>query len=244
MILLTALAVWSASQAPSPASRKPPVIDQIACAPLARPTPPAVGLRLLGGYVHGRLMFAPGDAVIVNAGSAQGVQAGQQFFVRRPITDNMTKRPKAGAIYGVHTAGWITVVEAKDSMAIATVTHACDEILEGDFLEAYAEPALPPPGEAGTPDFEHPGRIVMADERRQTGSPGVVMVMNRGTEQGVRAGQRLTIYRETLEGMGPILDLGRATVLRVGPQSALVRIDSSREALYVGDLVAIHRSTQ
>ena len=84
----------------------------------------------------------------------------------------------------------------------------------------------------------------MADERRETGSAGMLMVMNRGTEQGVKAGQRLTIYRETLDGLGPIIDLGRATVLTAGPQTSLVRIDSSREALYVGDFVAIHRTTQ
>ena len=84
----------------------------------------------------------------------------------------------------------------------------------------------------------------MADERRQTGYPGLVMLMNRGSDHGVRAGQTLTIYRETLNGQGPILDLGRATVLSVTPQSSLMRIDSSREAIYIGDLVAIHRITQ
>ena len=85
---------------------------------------------------------------------------------------------------------------------------------------------------------------MLADERRQTGYPGLVMLMNRGSEDGVRAGQALTIYRETLNGQGPIINLARATVLSVSPQSSLVRIDSSREAVYLGDLVAIHRITQ
>ena len=179
MILVMTLAIWSAAQAPSPAPVKPPVIDQIACGPLGLTAPPAAGLRLLGGYVHGRLMFAPGDAVVVNAGTSQGIQPGQQYFVRRLINDSLQKQPKVGAFYGVHTAGWVTVVDAKDSMAIAKVTHACDEILEGDFLEAYAEPVVPPPAETGTPDYQNPGRLVMGDERRQTGSAGVLMVINR-----------------------------------------------------------------
>jgi hypothetical protein len=67
--------------------------------------------------------------------------------------------------------------------------------------------------------------------------------MNRGSDHDVRAGQLLTIYRETLGGLGPILDVGRATVLRVSAQSSLIRIDSSREPVYLGDLVAIHRIT-
>ena len=244
MSLLFAFVLWSTAQALSPARAKPSFVDQIACAPMGLPAPPLAGLRVLGGYVHGRLMFAPGDALIVNAGTGQGIQPGQQYFVRRLVNDASKKQPKVGALYGIHTAGWITVVDAKENMAIATVTHACDGILEGDYLEPYVEPALPAPALAGTPDFAHPGRIVLADERRQSGYPGLVMVMNRGTDEDIRAGQALTIYRETLNGQGPIIDLGRATVVSVGPQSALVRIDSSREAVYVGDLVAIHRITQ
>ena len=71
------------------------------------------------------------------------------------------------------------------------------------------------------------------------------MLMNRGSDHGVRAGQRLTIYRETLGGQGPIVDVGRGDrAERRTPQSSLVRIDSSRDAIYLGDLVAIHRITQ
>lgn len=217
--------------------------DLIACAPLGLPAPPLAGLRVLGGYVHGRTMFGPGDALIVNAGTIQGLQRGQQYFVRRLINDASTKPPKVGALYGVHTAGWVTIVDAKDSTAVAAVTHACDGLMEGDYLEPYVEAALPSPTPGGTPDYEHPGRILLADERRQTGYPGLVMLMNRGSEAGVRAGQALTIYRETLNGQGPIIDVARATVLSASPRSSLVRIDSSREAVYLGDLVAIHRIT-
>jgi hypothetical protein len=220
---------------------KPGLLDQIACAPAGLPLPPIAGMRVLGGYIHGRIMFGPGDAVIINAGVGQGVQKGQQYFVRRLIHDASMKQPKIGALYGVHTAGWITVVDVKDSMAVATVTHACDSVLEGDYLEPYVSAVLPSPALGGRPDYDHPARIVLADERRQTGYPGLVMLMNRGSEDGVLAGQTLTIYRETLDGQGPIIDVGRGTVLTANPRSSLVRVDSSREAVYLGDLVAIHR---
>lgn len=232
-------------QAPSQAAApKPDIREQISCAPMGLPAPPLAGMRVLGGYVHGRIMFGPGDALIVNAGTSQGVQRGQQYFVRRPILDASTMPSKAAPLYGVHTAGWITIVDVKDTMAVASVTYACDGVLEGDYLEPYVDAVLPSPALSGTPDYEHPGRIVLADERRQTGYPGLAMLMNRGSDDGVRAGQALTIYRETLNGQGPIIDVGRATVLSVSPQSSLVRIDSSREAVYLGDLVAIHRITQ
>ena len=240
LLSILSLASQSAGAAAVPA---PDVLDQIACAPSAQPVPPLGSLRVLGGYIHGRIMFTPGDPVILNAGRVQGLQPGQQFFVRRHIVDRSTRQPKTGALYGVHTAGWLTVTDVKDRMSTATVTHACDAILEGDFLEPFVPPIGTPAAAAGTPDFAHPAQIVMADERRQTGYPGLVMVMNRGTESDVRAGQTLTIYRETLDGNGPVIEVGRGTVLSVAAQSAIVRIDSSREAVYVGDLIAIHRST-
>jgi len=242
--VLIALWMLSMPQAPAPAfSPTPDLFEQISCAPAGLPVPPLAGMRVLGGYVHGRIMYGPGDAVIINAGVSQGVQKGQQYFVRRLINDAYARQPKIGALYGVHTVGWLTVVDAKDSMAVATVTHACDAVVEGDYLEPYVRPVLPSPVLGGTPDYAHPGRIVMADERRQTGYPGLVMLMNRGTEDGVQAGQTVTIYRETLGGDGPIIDVGRAMVVSVSPRNALVRVDSSREAVYLGDLAAIHRIT-
>ena len=244
MTLLIALMIWSQPQAQSPAPNIAGLLERMACAPMGLPAPPVGALRVLGGNVHGRIMFGPGDAVILNAGTSQGVQRGQQYFVRRLVNDASKKQPKVGALYGVHTAGWVTVVDAKDTMAVAAVTHACDGILEGDYLEPYAAPVLPAVSLAGGPDFEHPGRIVLADEGRQTGYPGLVMLMNRGSDHAVRAGQLLTVYRETLKGQGPIVDLGRATVLAVTPQSSMVRIDSSRDVIYLGDFVAIHRITQ
>lgn len=241
-------ALWIASSslllAQEPlAVARPALFEQMACAPSGHPVPPLAGLMILGGYVPGRIMFGPGDAVIINAGTIQGLQRGQQFFVRRPIRDASKKQPKVGALYGVHTAGWLTVVDVKDTMAVGQVSHACDGILEGDFLEPYVAPVLPTPALTGTADYQHPGQIMMADERRQTGYAGLMMLMNLGAENDVRPGHLLTIYRETLGGQGPIIDVGRATVLSVTGQSSLVRIDSSRQAVYVGDLVAIHRIT-
>jgi hypothetical protein len=82
---------------------------------------------------------------------------------------------------------------------------------------------------------------VMADEMLQTGAAGTLMLINRGSDHGVRAGESLTIFRETLAGDGPVLDVGRGTILSVRPQTSLIRIDSSRDAVYIGDLAAIHR---
>ena len=242
MTILIALTLLSQSQVP--VSYEQAAREQIACAPISLPARPTAGLRVISGAVPGRYLFGPGDGVIVNAGSAQGLQKGQQYFVRRYVHDQFTPMYTGTPSHSVHTAGWITIVDAKNDLSVATVSHACDGIIEGDYLEPFVDPVYPPAALAGAPYFDHPGRIVMGDEKRQIGAGNSLMLMNRGTDHDVRAGQTVTIFRETMGGKGPVLAVGQGTVLSVRPQTSLIRIDGSREAVYLGDLVAIHRITQ
>jgi hypothetical protein len=218
--------------------------EQLACAPMSLPAPPAAALRVIAGKTPGRFLFGPGDGVVINAGTAQGIQRGQQYFVRRYVRDKFTPAVADFIPHSVHTVGWVTIVDAKDDLAVATVTHACDGVIEGDYLEPYVNPVFPAASGGGAPDFEHPGRLVMSDEKRQSGAAGSLMLMNRGTDHDVRAGQAVTIFRATMNGAGPMFEVGQGTILTVSPQTSLIRIDSSREAVYLGDLVAIHRITQ
>jgi hypothetical protein len=217
------------------------VVEEIACAPMSVDIPPVGGMRVSGGYAHGRIMFGPGEALIVNAGTSQGVQKGQMYFVRRHVRDEFTPASPDFTPISIHTAGWVTIVDVKSDMAVAQVTHACDGILDGDYLEPYTDPVVPAAVPGGEPDFEHPARIVMADEKLQTGSAGTLMLINRGSDHGVRAGQSITIFRQTLDGAGPLLTVGRATILSVRPLTSLIRVDASRDAVYVGDLAALPR---
>jgi hypothetical protein len=236
------------AQAPGTTEGQPPaqiagaenVAEQIACAPMSLAAPPLAGMRIIGGAA-GRIMFAPGDGVVINAGTRQGLKAGQQYYVRRFINDKFTPASLDFTPVSVHTAGWVTIVDAKDETSIAQVTHACDGMLLGDYLDPFTDPVVPQPALGGSPDYEHPARIVMADQTMQTAAAGMLMLLNRGSDHGVRAGQTLTIFRPTMAGAGPVVDVGRATILSVRPQTSLMRIDSSRDAVYVGDLAAIHR---
>jgi hypothetical protein len=238
------LAFWIAGQAGVSVAAPPAdAREEIACAPASLMAPPLDGMRVMGSYIHGRVMFGPGDAVIVNAGKIHGIEPGQQYFVRRYLHDRFSPAWLTFTPYGVHTAGWVTIVDAKDTMAVAQVTHACDGILEGDYLEPYVAPPAPGTAIGGAPDYEHPGRIVMADEKRQSGFPNLVMLVNRGSDHGIRSGQTFTIFRETLNGLGPIVDIGTGTVLAVRPLTAVVRVDTARDAVFLGDLVAFHRIT-
>ena len=100
---------------------------------------------------------------------------------------------------------------------------------------------MPAPLAAGEPDYSAPGRLILGDDRRQMGGAGSLMVLDRGTDHGLKPGQRLTIFRRALDGTGPVSRIAEATALILYAQTALVRIESSRDAVYVGDLVAPQR---
>jgi len=246
--LVLSLVALLASAPSNAAAQEPPqvasgtsIAEQIACAPMTLPAPPLGGMRVVGGHQHGRIMFGPGEALMINAGTKQGVQTGQRYYVRRLVKDMFTPASVDFTPNSIHTAGWVTIVDVKEDMAVAQVSLACDGILLDDYLEPYTDPVVPTPALGGAPDYDHPARIVMGDQTMQTGAAGTLMLINRGSDHGVRAGQSLTIFRPTMNGTGPLQDVGVATVLAVRPQTSLMRIDSSRDAVYVGDLAALHR---
>jgi hypothetical protein len=242
-LLVGAAAAGAAAQPQPVSARLAGVTRDVACAPLSPMVRPSVAITVAGGQDIKRTLFGVGDAVIVKGGTAQGVRTGGEFFVRRVVNDNYTEAPIGGKPpISVHTAGVVQIVEAQTDVSVATVAYNCDGIMEGDFLEPFQTPALPAGTTGGTPDFTRPAQLILGDERRQMGGARDFMVINRGSDHGLRQGQELTIFRHTLaDGSGPVATIGAATVHVVRPETSVVRIERSIDAVYVGDLVAIHR---
>ena len=177
--------------------------------------------------------------MIIRGGTSQGLKVGDEFFVRRVVDDKSTEGEAARDPISIHAAGAVQVVEAQANASVAVVTHSCDNITEGDYLERFQRPA--PSAPVGTtPDFAHPGRLILGDERRQMATAGNYMVVDRGSDHGLRPGQQITIFRRTVED-GPVLTVGAATVYTVQPESSVIAFERSIDAVNVGDLVAIHR---
>ena len=238
MLLLATAATSSAQERPL-ATRAVPA-DQL-CGVQAAFEAPAATMKITGGAERAKQLFGPGEAVIIGAGSAQGVRPGQRFVVRRVVGDRFAHPTAGEQLRSIHTAGWITVVETQTDVAIARIAEACDGISEGDYLEPLVVPPAAPDLAGGEPDYARPAHLVLGDERRQMGGAGSLLVMDRGTDHGLRPGQRLTVFRQTVDGKGPIAKIGDAVVVTTHPETSLVRIIASREAVFLGDLIAIHR---
>ena len=185
-----------------------------------------------------RGMYGPGDTVILDRGSQQGLRVGEQYLVRRayPLDGIGSVYGRSGG--GIHTAGWVQIVDLDPDFAIAKVIYACTEFQAGDRLEPY-EPAQALDPSAGTkPDFGDAARVLSGDEGRTVGGPVQDVVVDRGSANGWRPGQRVTFFRRSFGATGPVSHVGEGYVTSVRPSSATVRIVHGRDAVYAGDLVA------
>jgi hypothetical protein len=214
---------------------------ELICSPHAVVQPALPSLRIMGGRDLRKALFGTGEIVILSGGTAQGMRAGQEYVARRVVKDEFALPIKGFVPVNVHTAARLRVVQVDENTAAATIVYACDGVEEGDYLEPFVPPVLPAAAAPGEPDYAQAATIVLADERRLLGSAGSMMVLDRGTAEGVRPGQRATIFRRALAGTGPILRVGEATVVVVRDETSVIRIDTSREAVEVGQLVALHK---
>lgn len=215
---------------------------EVACGPQAAFVPPMTTLRISGGADSPKTLFAAADRVLINGGTAQGIKPGQVYFVRRAVSDRFTNKISGGLeVTSVHTAGWLRITDAQTDVATGVIAQACDGIDVGDYLEPFALPVVPAPIAGGSPDYAAPGHIILGDDRRQMGSAGSMMVLDRGSDHGLKPGQRMTIYRPVAGGRAAGAAIGEATAMVVNAETALVRIDVCRDAVNVGDLVALHR---
>jgi hypothetical protein len=262
-LTVRAIALVAAASASTTAYAQPParppvardVAAELACAPNAAEALPAQTLRVTGGQIPRRTLFGAGESVRIAAGTAQGLQAGQDYFVRRLVANPFSAgSPHGTTHHQIHTAGWIHIAEVHGAEAVATVTHACDEVSAGDYLEPFQLPTVPEPGAPGQADLTAVGRLVFGDEWAELGGPGSYMVLDRGSLQGIRPGQHVTLFRPTSGGAGGasmyrgtgktpsgFVRVGEATAMLVRPGTTTLRVDRSDGVIYVGDVGAINR---
>jgi hypothetical protein len=97
------------------------------------------------------------------------------------------------------------------------------------------------PPRAGASARVDPAHVVLGEHGQTLGAARQLMVIDRGTAQGASRGQRITIFRRALGDRGPVQTIADAVIVSVRPDSATIRIERTRDAVSVGDLVALHR---
>jgi hypothetical protein len=181
----------------------------IYCAGFIQYAPAPNDLQIIGGeQEQEQRTFGQGAVVYINAGAQQGVHVDQEFSVIRPRGQFRTKLSKKKGWLGVYTQelGRLRVISVKDRVSVAVVSNSCETILLGDLLRAAPQRVSPTERlEAGLDRFVDPsgkqkGRIVLSRDGREMVSRSQVVYIDLGTEDNLKPGDFLTVYRPVGRG--------------------------------------------
>jgi hypothetical protein len=140
------------------------------------------------------------------------------------------------------TTGWIRVWAVDDRLSLATITHACDTIDVGDYLEAFVLPTVPTPASnKPKPERDNYARVLTGESRKRLFGKGDYFLLDRGSNQGVKPGAQFVVYRNKQQPENFLYDLGEAVAVDVKDDSSTLQITVSRDAIMEGDLVAIRK---
>jgi len=242
-------------QAPAPVEQArplpPPPVPSPPRAPLLGPVPPhdrdsvcgpakpgaapeSLGTIRSSRYVAEGGLYTTGAQVIIDGGVRNGLDVGQNLVVRHYFR---VRRFAGTDTTGEHTAGLVQIVAVSERSSIAVVIYACDELRQGDFLASFKPEPIRPPEPRGNPDYDDAARILVADEGQILGAPRRLMVIDRGGEQGIRVGQRLTLFRRRGARSPDIV--GDAIVVAIRTDSATIRVERVNDVISSGDLAAL-----
>jgi hypothetical protein len=242
--LLTALSTTATTQrGPAPTGTGlPEDVLALACAPRLAFDVPDQSLRLTGGQDgFKRRSYAPGDLVTINAGTLNGIEPGQEYYVRR-LQVEANQRPSRETPGSVRTAGWIKVYAVDEELSLATVVHACDTLDVNDYLEPFTLPVMPTvSAEKIKPQRDHYGLILFGIDFRRSFAKGDFFIVNRGSDHGVAPGDRFVIYRDNKQPENFLFDLGEAVAVEVKADTSTLQAITSRDAFRAGDYVALRK---
>ena len=194
------------------------------------------------GTVRGRRqdaiqgMYAKGDELVIDGGLRNGIEVGRNLVVRRRYRVSLNRG--SAFITGEHTSGVVQIVTADQETSTAIVLYACDEMMKGDFLAAFNPEPKRTPDPRGTPAWDDAARILFGDPGKMSGVTRELMVIDRGSAQGIRAGQRMTIFRRGRNRDNHPAEIGDAVVVAVRADSATIRIERANDAIAIGDWAA------
>ena len=181
-------------------------------------------------------LYTEGTELIIDGGVLSGLDVGRNLVVRRNY--RVRGLGLTGAdVMGEHSAGLLQIVAAGESSSIAVVIYACDELMKGDFLASFKPESIRTPDSTGIPAYRDAARILFADEGQMLGAPRRLMVIDRGSKQGVSVGQRLTLFRPGRTAARPNV-IGDAIVVAVRTDSATIRVERVTDAISAGDWAA------
>jgi hypothetical protein len=237
---------------PPPPPPPPPVLVPVVphdetsvCAPAKADAPiPSIGILKAGVYDPTKNLFAAGEEIVVDGGTLAGLRVGDNFVTRRRYATGLMASAKI-PIMGEHSSGLVQIVSVEERVSSAVVVYTCDAVMTGDYLARFQPEPTRHPESSGRPAFELGARVLFGDAGHMVGVERRLVVIDRGSAQSMRPGQRVTLFRKSVTGQQTIV--GQAVVVTVKADSATIRIDQARDAIFFapnGDWAAPQRPPQ
>jgi LysM repeat protein len=189
--------------------------------------------------------FSEGDIIYIDGGVAEGVTAGDRFFVlsRDRKLEHPVSLASMGTIY--RQIGQVKVLCAQEHSSIVEITSACDPVEIGNVLKPYRPIPVPlvtapiSTDRCDEPSGMPTGYIAYAkDDILEVGSDNLV-VLDLGADDGVYPGQFVTVFRENSAPGMPRLIMGELGVLTVEQGYSTAKVTKGWTALRVGDLIEL-----
>ena len=243
-VLLAACPVFAQS---APGESLTNLQKAVACqSPPMLATEPANAVRIVGSQdVVYRELFGKPEVLVLDAGTSKDIKVNDVYFVRRLLRNAETVTDKLP--HTVQTAGWVRIVAANDTTALASPEFTCGDIRAGDYLDPFVAPAVPEGG-AMTPlvqgelNFTRYSKVLHGEIERRSAGTNEFATIDHGFDGNIRVGTRFAVYRDLQVAKNPLKRIGEAIAVWVGPSMTLVRVTSARDAVFTGD-VMVPRAT-
>jgi hypothetical protein len=178
---------------------------------------------------------------IVDMGEGQ-TQVGDMYTiyrVRRPL-----RHPETGEMLGylVQVLGKGEIGEVHPEASFLDVTTAYAEIQPGDRIAHYSEE--PEKVREVFSDAAVDGSVVAYEPYRLRSGQGDMVILDKGTDDGVATGRRLSLYRAGREVRDPITEtpvlvpddvIGEAFVVKSSKRASLALVTTATTELLIGD---------
>jgi len=218
-------------------------------------TPISAEVFIAGTEEEGITAFASEtDMIALNGPGLIGLKAGESYKVIRPegkVVDQVTKH-EIGTYY--KELGIIKIEASGTGFATATVSSSCGYMVKGDLVVPLtAKPDVEftgKPSDKLTP-FPSDGlssSIILGKDDLQELAAGNICFIGSGTRQGVKAGDRFTIYRMqpkfnerdlSVDGEGSGSTYDKLVAGRTDDQLLGMLMDRDLPPRVLGDLIII-----
>jgi hypothetical protein len=241
-VLLTILTVAAAGQDSLRNARQIINESDLSCSFLALEEAPTLKIKA-AERMEERALLIEGDLFVFDRVPGDGLASGQVLTILELGESVKVTERRARPVIVAFQRGKAKIVILDDRTARARVEKACGPIGIGQFLVPFLAGEIVKGVDQGfagiewNPDGLNGVVLHLGGAARQAG-PGQMALVELGTEQGIRAGQQLTVFKANEKNA---LWQGMANVIVVhpGPRVSVVKILSGRDALEIGDRVQV-----